>query len=255
MSVLIVEAYSDENGKARGGQPGDQNGKEIRVREWYERADGWDVYLECTDAALADRAAEIAERISANAAFGYNQDDRWSGHRSILKTGDIDTAAGDYDCSSLCISAYILAGLDVKAEGYTKNIERILVDTGKFKSYKDAAHTGSADLAKRGGLYLAAGHHVLMVLEDGEGAQQTDGEAAGTPEPDGGTNPLPEQTDGARVVSKGSVRVRDKPIDGKVMTTLHDGESLPYLSTWHQVDVDGKPGWISGKSKYTEVRE
>jgi len=43
MSVLIVEAYSDENGKARGGQPGDQNGKEIRVREWYERADGWNV--------------------------------------------------------------------------------------------------------------------------------------------------------------------------------------------------------------------
>ena len=251
MSILIAEAYSDENGRARGGTPGDQTGKEIRIRRWYEREGGWSVYLECMDAALASRAAEVAEAIANSPQFGYSQDKRWTGHKAILKAGGIEDAeASDYDCSSLVLSAYILAGLDIKAEGYTGNLERILAGTGKFKAYEDAAHTGSPALARRGSLYLAAGH-VFMCLEDGA---EADGAPVGAPEANDGANPLPDQTDGARVYAKGSVRVRDKPIDGAVLKTLHKGESLPHLSTWHQVDVDGKPGWISGKSKYTEVQ-
>lgn len=240
----IVEAYSDENGKARGGQRGDQSGKEIRIREWYERDGGWSVYIECTDPLLAEAAAYNAQLIAEDGSFGYNQDDRWSGYDEIISGGSIDEAeAGDFDCSSLCIAAYILAGLDMKPEGYTGNIERLFLETGRFKSYNDAAHLNSSNLAKIGGMYLEPKKHVLMMLEDGENAAVVQPPAATAP-----------SSSEKRVYAKGSVRVRTAPIDGTKIMTLRKGESLPYVGAWYVVDVDGKRGYISANKKYTEVR-
>lgn len=241
----IVEAYGDENGKARGGQLGDQTGKEIRIRDWYDRDGGWAVYIECTDPLLAEAAAYNARLIAEDSSFGYNQDDRWSGYEEIIGGGSIDEAeTGDFDCSSLCIAAYILAGLDMKPEGYTGNLERLFLETGKFKSYDDDAHLKSPKLAKRGGMYLMPKAHVLMMLEDGAGASEKPQESVQEP----------VQIDGKRVYAKGSVRVRKAPINGKTLTTLHKGESLPYIGTWHAVELNGETVYISGNTKYTEVK-
>ena len=235
----IVEAYSDENGKARGGKLGDQTGKEIRVREFYIRDGGFSVYLECTDPLLAEAAVFNARLIAEDSSFGYNQDDRWSGYKEIISGGSIDEAeTGDFDCASLCVAAYILAGLDMKPEGYTGNLERLFLETGKFKSYDDAAHLNSSNLATVGGMYLEPKKHVMMMLENGSGAQ-----------------PQEQPSGGKRVYAKGSVRVRKSPIDGKSLVTLRKGESLPYISTWHAVELDGETAYISGNTKYTEVRE
>lgn len=235
----IAEAYSDERGNAKGGKLGDQTGKEIRIREWYNRDGGFSVYLECTDPMLAQAAAFNMQIIAETEQFGYNQSDRWSGYDEIISAGSIDEAeAGDFDCSSLCIAAYILAGLDLKPEGYTGNLERIFLETGKFVSYKDSAHLDSPKLAKVGSMYLEPKKHVFMMLEDGEGAGET----------------VPEVPDGKRVYAKGSVRVRKSPIDGKSLITLHKGESLPFISTWHAVELNGETAYISGNTKYTEVR-
>ena len=235
--IRIAEAYSDENGQARDGQLGDQNEREIRIKEWYKRDGGWSIYIECTDPELAASAAEKAELIAKHDQYGYNQSNRWSGYKRIIEAdGDIAAAeAGDFDCSSHVLTAYILSGLDIKPEGYTGNIERILLSTGKFKSYKDSAHTDSAKLAKRGSMYLEPGSHVMMVLDDAEVA-----------------NGIPVSED-PRVYAKGSVRVRESPIDGATIRVLHDGESLPLISTWHAVEVDGQRGYISANERYTEV--
>ena len=37
MAVRIGHASIDENGKAAGGAGGDQNGREVLVRQWYEK--------------------------------------------------------------------------------------------------------------------------------------------------------------------------------------------------------------------------
>lgn len=37
----LVHAVSDERGKARGGKPGDQTGKEILIQDYYARSGGW----------------------------------------------------------------------------------------------------------------------------------------------------------------------------------------------------------------------
>lgn len=39
--------------------------------------------------------------------------------------------------------------------------------TGKFKMYTDSNHLNSDKFAKRGGIYLAEGSHVVMALENG----------------------------------------------------------------------------------------
>jgi hypothetical protein len=172
MNMQIGHAVMDELGKTIGATPGDQTGKEIAISTWYAKnkaGRAWQYYLECTDPAMAERAAQYMEQICADTAFGYSQDKirRWDGYRTIVANrGLVAGAYGDFDCSSLVISCYILAGLDLEQDGFTGNLRAKLLVTGKFKSYSDSSHIGSDKLAKRGGIYLRNGH-VLMVLEDG----------------------------------------------------------------------------------------
>ena len=172
MNIRIGHAVMDELGKTIGATPGDQTGKEIALSTWYAKNKAgrmWKYYLECTDSAMAERAAQYMERICADDAFGYSQGKtrRWDGYRSITANGGVFSGAhGDFDCSTLVISCYILAGLRMEPDGYTGNMRGKLLATGKFKSYSDSAHLGTDKLAKRGGIYLRNGH-TLMALEDG----------------------------------------------------------------------------------------
>ena len=172
MAVLIGHASIDENGTIQGRKPGDQTTKEICIREWYSKP--WNVYLECLDDTMADKAAAIMEEICKNDNFGYSQPNRWKGFNAIVNNGrKVAGAKGDFDCSSLVLACYILAGLSIAASGYTGNMKSILLATGKFKAYTDAAHTGSSAYAKRGGIYLKESSHVVMALSKGSKASGT----------------------------------------------------------------------------------
>jgi len=178
MNIKIGHAVMDELGKTIGATPGDQTGKEITISTWYAKNSAgrvWQYYLECTDSAMAERAAEFMEQICTDRAFGYSQDKvrRWDGYRSIQVNGGLDSGArGDFDCSTLVISCYIFAGLKMTPDGYTGDMRSKLLATGKFQSYSDSAHISSDKLAKRGGIYLRNGH-TLMALENGGGASGT----------------------------------------------------------------------------------
>ena len=165
MAIKIGHASIDENGKIAGGKVGDQTAKEVCIREWYNKP--WNVYLECTDLALAKSAAEWMEKICNDKEFGYDQGERWTGYWSIKKNG-LAGAKGEFDCSSLVISCYILAGLELSPDGYTGNLKDKLLKSGKFVVYTDSTHLLSDSLAKVGGIYLSEGHHVVMTLEDGK---------------------------------------------------------------------------------------
>ena len=154
MSIRIGHASINEKGTITGGQPGDQTGGEIAIRSWYSFP--WDVYLECTDQKLADRAAAAMEGYCADDSHGYDQAQRWG---------------PDFDCSSLVLQCWRDAGLDIPAQGYTGNMEAILMGTGLFRAWRDAAHTAGTALARRGGVYLNTLHHVCMALDDGAEAE------------------------------------------------------------------------------------
>lgn len=174
MSIKIGHAVMDELGKTVGLTQGDQTGKEITVAKWYAKNKAgrtWKYYLESTDRAMAERAARYMEQICADSSFGYTQDPvrRWSGYRAIVANGgDVSGAHGDFDCSTLIFTCYILAGLKIEPDGYTGNLRSRFLATGKFRSFSDTAHLGSDALATRGGIYLRDGH-VLMALEYGNG--------------------------------------------------------------------------------------
>lgn len=175
MSIKIGHAVMDENGKAGygGEKAGDQTGKEICTRKWYNG--NWNVYLECTDEKLAKKAANIMEQICNDSSYGYSQPRRWDGYKSIKKNGgDIAKGKGGFDCSSLVIACYVLAGLKMVADGYTGNMRAKLLATGMFRLYLDSKHLTSDKYAKVGGIFLKEGSHVVMALEDGSAISKTE---------------------------------------------------------------------------------
>lgn len=179
MAVLIGHASIDENGTIQGKTAGDQTGKEICTRSWYNKP--WNVYLECLDDNLAEKAAGFMEQICADADFGYSQPNRWKGYNSIINNGrKVAGTKGDFDCSSLVLSCYILAGLSIAATGYTGNMKSILVGTGKFKAHTASKYISSDAYAKRGGIYLSEGSHVVMALSNGKNASESSSDGSGS---------------------------------------------------------------------------
>lgn len=260
MAIGIVHAVSSEE-KSKYGVVGDQlqtsssndTKGEIRLADWYNRSGGWGVYLECTDAALAKAAAAWAVKIANNKNYGYSQgggssDGRWSGYK-IIKSKGIEGGKGNFDCSSLVISCYVLAGCpNLKATGYTGNMEKLLMATGKFKKYKDSAHVASSKLATLGGIYIAAGAHTVIV---------TDAVAPSTQ----------ETSSDQYVLVSGSVWVRQNPsLNGAKLLVARKGDKLTYFGStetdsagnkWYKVDTAKGIGYISAfaksKTKYTKL--
>lgn len=239
--MIIVHAVSNENGKANGGLPGDQTGKEIREAQWYDKP--WDCYIEPKDKALGKRAVEIAQRICSG-NFGYSQDARWSGYQAIKANG-YDTV-GDFDCSSFVISCYIFAGAGLLPTGYTGNLERICEQSGLFNIFRDEKVLHDPKYAVAGGLYLKANSHVCICAEDGEYATETD---------DVIELPNDEVKYIGSVTAKGSVRIRTAPKTGKTLRIIHNGDSLGILTEdydtgWLYTDY----GWITNNPQYVTVR-
>lgn len=118
----IVHASLNEKGGIYGGQSGDQTGKEICVRPYYDRP--WDLVLRYPDPVLADEYTKKAEEIAADPSHGYDQLKRWG---------------PDFDCSSLVCYVVENVGIPVRSAGkstYTGNMKAgftkcgfVIVDT------------------------------------------------------------------------------------------------------------------------------
>lgn len=250
--VIIGHAAQDENGSIDGAIVGDQTGKEIRTQEWYRRSGGWGVYLRPLDPIAADKAASFVEAICADDNYGYSQPNRSSGYKAIIANGGrIAGAKGNFDCSSLCFAAYQYAGLQVDS-GYTGNLERLFMATGKFAAHREPEYLDSGAMSQRGGIYLMAGKHVAMVLSNTDAAMP-DGEDESAPEPEQFADIRPPY-----VLTMGRVRVRRGPSTEYAKMFTAKDEKLPYISTdpvskWHQVETEMGIGWVSGKPNLTKV--
>ena len=166
--MLIGQASIDENGTIRGTTSGDQTGREINIREFYSFP--WNFVLRCKDEDIANKAATYMEEIARNSNFGYSQINRWAGYNSIKANGGkVSGAYGDFDCSSLVISCYVLAGTpNLKAgSGYTGNMKSLFMNTGIFEVYTDSQHLTNSAYMKRGDIYVNTTSHTVMGLETG----------------------------------------------------------------------------------------
>ncbi len=167
MAVKIAHFSGDENRGIRGGKAGDQTGRECCVRDWYSQP--WDYYIEITDEAMANRAADIFTQVASRNEAGYDQSQRLTFYDALVAcNGDISKMAPcESDCSAGVSSIYKFVGLNVSQSCSTRNLRAAFEKTGKVKIYSDKEHVASDKYAKRGGLYLKEGKHVAMAVENG----------------------------------------------------------------------------------------
>lgn len=167
MSIKIAHFSIDENNKAKGGVSGDQTGKECCVRSWYNKP--WDYYIEITDENLANKAADLFVKVANSNKAGYDQNQRGTFYNALVACkGDISKMVKcESDCSAGISSIYKFLGLNINPSCTTRNIRSALIATGKVKVYSDKEHIASDKYAKRGGIYLKEGSHVIMAVENG----------------------------------------------------------------------------------------
>lgn len=171
MAIRIGHASIDENRKATGGTPGDQTGKEVCVRNWYNG--GWAYVARAKDNAVAEKISATCEAACNNPNIGYCQ-----GHRNSLmtqaKTVNYDlakiTTPCEADCSSLvsvCVRAAINRDFWAGNAPTTRTLKTALIATGTFEIITDSKYLKSSDYLKRGDILCNPGKHTVMVLDTG----------------------------------------------------------------------------------------
>lgn len=169
--VKIANASIDENGKISGGKAGDQTGREVFVRDWYNKP--WDCVIRFRSATIADKVASFMEKACANNNIGYDQWQRNTLHAELKKVNfavEKITTPCETDCSALvsdaCISAgvpesflYIGGNLSV-----TSNLRQRLDSTGLVTVFRTTAYTQKTDKLQRGDILLNEGSHVAVVV-------------------------------------------------------------------------------------------
>lgn len=171
MAIRIGHASIDENRKATGGTPGDQTGKEVCVRNWYNG--GWAYVARAKDNAVAEKISATCEAACNNPNIGYCQ-----GHRNSLmtqaKTVNYDlakiTTPCEADCSSLvavCVRAAISRDFWAGNAPTTRTLKTALIATWAFEIITDSKYLKSSDYLKRGDILCNPGKHTVMVLDTG----------------------------------------------------------------------------------------
>ncbi len=261
MAVKIGNAVHDENGKARGGQPGDQTGKEVLIQNWYKNKKGWRVFRpkSSTDA----RKIAAAMRASCkNDAVGYDQGqgDRNTFYDEAAKVGfdpALVTTPCETDCSAAVRVCLAFAGI-MLPNFNTASEPSLLLKSGRFDELTGAEYTDTSDRLREGDVICTATKgHTAVVLTNGPKAEKLDPEPAPEPEP--------EKKKMIRV--KGTVRCREgngtnyKQIRPTVGPKTNPSCTLPYLGQaaeapyWYQTEWQGRIGWISSKKNLTEIVE
>ena len=176
--VMLGSSSKDERGEYRGGQAGDQTGKEVWILGWYDG--GWTHVIRPKTAALAEKIAVACEKACNNSNIGYDQYQRNTLLAEAKKVGlDMSkiTTPCECDCSSFVSTCCVCAGL---SEGIffaggngrtTYNLMAACQQTDQFTILATTNYTKSKDYLKRGDILLSSGHTVI-VLSNGSKANQ-----------------------------------------------------------------------------------
>ena len=173
MSILIGHSSINELGKATGGLAGDQTGKEICTRSYYNPSTKWDYVLRPITNEIAEKSAKFVEDVCDNKFIGYNQADRNSLYKqakAVKFDGKKIKKSCSCDCSSFLHTASVAAGANLPygSNGLTT---RTMVDayrkSGDYDVLSDEKYLTSDKYLRRGDILVNEGHHTVMVLEDG----------------------------------------------------------------------------------------
>ena len=168
MSIMIGHASSDERGKYNGGQAGDQNGREVYVREWYNRP--WNKVVRPKSAYVAAGMVRAMRDACHNNSVGYDQSQRTTLYTQAKAAGwDLSkiTVPCETDCSALIAVCANAAGVAVSKDIYTGNMVKVLEATGQFEVLAASKYLTSDAYLMAGAVQIYEGHHTAMALQYG----------------------------------------------------------------------------------------
>lgn len=175
MSVRIAHASIDERGKISGGQAGDQTGKEVCIRDWYNKP--WGCVIRFKDESMANKLADCMEMAAGNIYIGYDQNQRNTLLTKARKYNyDISKVKEpcETDCSALVSVACMYAGVPesmLTLNGncaHTRNLRPMLKATGEVDIFTTIPYVAKTDKLKRGDILLKEGSHVAVVVSTDE---------------------------------------------------------------------------------------
>ena len=162
----ISNSGSDENGNYRGGEAGDQTGKEWRMRDFYLRP--WTCVLRYPDQKVALKIAQLCIDAALNDKIGYDQSQNRTYLQQLKAVGwepskittpcEADCSAGV--CANVAAAGYLLGipALQNHTGTYTGNMRSALTKAG-FKLLTDSKYLTSGDYLLPGDILLNDGHH------------------------------------------------------------------------------------------------
>lgn len=162
--VILGHAVGSETG-GHEGKPGNQNGKELRFQEWYDRSAGWTTVLRAKNAEKRTLIALNSVKAVNNKNVGYGQPDRTTFYREANNhhwaIEEIDTPCNT-DCSakvSVCVNA---SGIKVSKDIYTGNMVDALLATKEFKAYTSEKYLHSSEFLMVGDILVGPGHTAIV---------------------------------------------------------------------------------------------
>lgn len=166
--MRIGHASIDERNRIKGGQAGDQTGKEVCIRTYYDK--NWNYVLRPKTPDLAERSAKACESMCNNPCIGYDQNERNSLINYLeLLNWDYKAIKKDTecDCSSFMTACALCGGAKIKYKGNAPTTSTMVIRFKESGSY-DAMQYVSPKHSnlKRGDILVKEGSHTVMVLDD-----------------------------------------------------------------------------------------
>lgn len=226
MSILIGHASIDENGRAGGGQAGDQTGKEVYIGNWY--AGSWNIVLRPKSSTVAEKMAAACEALCRGNLVGYDQGQRntlWDELEKVGWDATKLTAKCETDCSAFVSACTRAAGIDIPRVAMgggqynapvTYTMRSAFSSTGAFDVLVDQKYLTSDKYLKRGDVLVRESGHTAMVLGNGALAD-TPTQAASTPAVTVPTTASAGDT--KEVKATGIAFLRDTALTGKYKCT------------------------------------
>ena len=169
MAVILGHAVSDEFGKSKGGEAGNQTGQELRTQAWYPHRLRW-IVLRPKDRKKAFKIAKNMAAACNNPLIGYDQSQNKTLYRMAEPLGfdcsRVNTPV-ETDCARLVRVCCAYAGIQAE-DFYTATEPAALMATGQFIQFTDALHCESSDYLRVGDvLVTSVKGHTAVVLTDG----------------------------------------------------------------------------------------
>ena len=265
----ISNSGSDENGNYKGGQAGDQTGKEWQLKAWYNRP--WTVVLRYPDQNVALKIAELGIAAALNNKIGYDQSQRTS-YWTQLKAVGYDPSKITVACEEDCTAG---VSSNVRACGYifgikalqdipicsSRNMRTQFTKAG-FTALTASKYLTSGKYLLPGDILLYENHHAATNITCGTSVRSSWNPSGATPvvpSDDGGSSSgVDVKPPYVEVISNVHVRKGPSTNYGS-MGVAKSGDRLHYFgytypdNGWLLVEYDSQTGWVSGK--YAKLAE